>query len=276
MTSSEKNPVRLFSSDLNGTLVHQHTMMDMIRLGFPDEPRKFTRAKAAFDQQTSGRLSIRDAFDIAGPLTKGLSLRTAIEYAGRQMRFIDGFDSFLQALQHRNIRLVINSTGYTVTGYAIRCMFGADVIFDLICNRLVFGWKGDPGRVIDESTLEKMVQDYFLGDKINTVFDEILAVGKVELKVSDENKKARLIFDLADRLKIPRRQVAHMGDTMGDCRAIIGVAESGGVGIAFNYNQALEDYITNTLTRRQVSGKIILVEPRNMNANLAAVLNALF
>lgn len=68
--------IQLVSSDLNGTLVHQHTMMDMIRLGFPGEPERFKNSKDAFTRQTAGLLSMKETFAIAAPLTKGLRLRT--------------------------------------------------------------------------------------------------------------------------------------------------------------------------------------------------------
>jgi hypothetical protein len=95
--------IRLVSCDLNGTLVYQHTMMDMIRVGFPDEPERYTHAKDAFTKQTSGNLSMEASFGIAGPLTKGLRLRTAIDYALTEMRFVDGFEDFIKNLQQVRI-----------------------------------------------------------------------------------------------------------------------------------------------------------------------------
>jgi hypothetical protein len=46
------NMIRLVSIDLNGTLVHRQAMMDMIRVGFPDEPERYTHAKDAVSVQT--------------------------------------------------------------------------------------------------------------------------------------------------------------------------------------------------------------------------------
>ncbi|MCX8012173.1 MAG: hypothetical protein N3A64_03340 [Desulfobacterota bacterium] len=70
MNKQQNETIKLISCDLNGTLVHQHTMVDIIRWAFPAEPERFERAKKAFLQQASGHLSIKEVFAIAGPLTR--------------------------------------------------------------------------------------------------------------------------------------------------------------------------------------------------------------
>jgi hypothetical protein len=45
-------------------------MMDMVRVYFSDQPERFEKAKEAFNKQTSGLLSMKEAFAIAGPLTR--------------------------------------------------------------------------------------------------------------------------------------------------------------------------------------------------------------
>ncbi len=40
--------IQLVSSDLNGTLVHPHTMMDMIRVGFPLSPNGLKQQRMHF------------------------------------------------------------------------------------------------------------------------------------------------------------------------------------------------------------------------------------
>ena len=57
-------PVRLLSSDLNGTLVRPHTMQEMILFAFPGEPERYERARTAFGSQTEGRLSMEETFQI--------------------------------------------------------------------------------------------------------------------------------------------------------------------------------------------------------------------
>src|SRR3989344_6331454 len=132
---------KLVSSDLNGTLVHQHTMSDMIRLYCGEE--KFRQADAVFKRQTSGTATMEEAFANAGPLTKGLTLRQAIEYTQHEMKYVNGFAEFLDALHQRNIPFVINSTGYSVTIHAIRALAGRDKIHGQIGNTLEFGIDGD-------------------------------------------------------------------------------------------------------------------------------------
>ena len=60
-----KTNIQLVSSDLNGTLVHQHTMSDMIRLYIGKE--QFEKANEVFKKQTSGTASMEEAFQNAEP-----------------------------------------------------------------------------------------------------------------------------------------------------------------------------------------------------------------
>ena len=267
--------IKLVSCDLNGTLVHQHTMMDMIRVCFPHEPQRYEKAKEAFTRQTSGLLSMEESFAIAGPLTKGLSLRNAIQYAETEMRFLDGFEEFLSFLETNKIYFVINSTGYSVTTEVVKILYGREKIYGVICNRLVFGRGGDAHQAIDESALSQLVADYFLDKKSEPGYDEIQAVGKVELGIQDEKEKAKLLFAIARKLDLPQTAICHIGDTMGDSRGIWEVARNGGLGIAFNYNQALKDYLENTQPKEKISGKILLVEPKKETSSLKVLLDIL-
>ena len=262
--------IRLVSSDLNGTLVHQHTMMDMIRVGFPDEPERFERVKEAFTKQTSGNLSMEAAFNIAGPLTRGLRLRTAIEYTLTEMKFLDGFEEFIRTLRQNDIRFVINSTGYSITTEAIKAVYGPEYFHGVICNRLIFG--SDSSHILEEKELSELVMKYVHGEKKSSVYDEISAVGAVELGIRNENEKARLIFEMADRLKIPRSAIAHIGDTMGDSGGICEVARHGGIGIAFNYNDALRAYLEGILKTEPISGKILLISPKSAPSDIRSLL----
>jgi hypothetical protein len=262
--------IRLVSSDLNGTLVHQHTMMDMIRVGFPDEPERYIRAKEAFTKQTSGNLSIEEAFGIAGPLTKGLRLRTAIDYALTEMRFLDGFEDFIKILYQNRILFVINSTCYSITNEVIKAVYGPQYFYDVICNRLLFGY--DSSTIIQEKKISELVARYIGGEKENRIYDEISAVGTVELGIQDENDKAQLLFNIAGRQGFDRASLAHIGDTMGDSGGIYEVARHGGIGIAFNYNDALKSYLEKKLSAEPVSGKIFMISPKSELADIRSVL----
>jgi len=269
-------PIRLVSCDLNGTLVHQHTMMDMIRTGFPHHPDRYEKARDVFTRQTAGLLSMEKTFRIAGPLTQGLSLRKAIEYALNEMHFLEGFEIFLSAIEEKDVYFVINSTGYTLTTEVIKILRGAEKFYDVICNRLVFGWQGNSGREIEEDALSEFVRHYFSDKKENKVYDEILATGEVELRIRDEKEKARLIFGIAGKADIPRAAIAHIGDTMGDSRCICEVAKNGGLGIAFNYNKALKDHLEIVLENNEISGQIILSQEKSKTSDLRSLLEVLF
>ncbi|MFH0811641.1 MAG: haloacid dehalogenase-like hydrolase [Pseudomonadota bacterium] len=271
----ERENIRLVSSDLNGTLVHQHTMMDMIRVYFPQQPERYEKADEAFTKQTAGLLSMKEAFAIAGPLTKGLSLRNAIEYVTEEMRFLEGFEDLITTLSKHGKQFVINSTGYSVTTEATKALYGSEKIYGVICNRLIFAWDGDPRRPIDEAHLCQLVRNYFLGKKEETLYDETLATGEVELGIQDEGEKATLLFTIAERLKIPRTAIAHIGDTMGDSAGIYEIARNGGLGIAFNYNEALKQYLEPVLEQEKILGEIILVEPKSKRADLRKLLKML-
>ncbi|MFH0812622.1 MAG: haloacid dehalogenase-like hydrolase [Pseudomonadota bacterium] len=267
--------IHLVSCDLNGTLVHQHTMMDMIRVYFPQGPERYEKAKEAFTRQTAGLLSMKEAFAIAGPLTKGLSLRNAIEYVTEEMRFLEGFEDLITTLSKHGKQFVINSTGYSVTTEVIKELYGPEKIYNVICNRLMFAWSGDSHKTIDEVNLSQLVREYFLGKKDETLYDEILATGEVELGIQDEGEKATLLFTIAERLKIPRTAIAHIGDTMGDSAGICEVARNGGLGIAFNYNEALKQYLEPVLEQEKILGEIILVEPKSKRTDLRKLLKML-
>ncbi|WAC08581.1 MAG: haloacid dehalogenase-like hydrolase [Thermodesulfobacteriota bacterium] len=268
MRRSITTNIALVSCDLNGTLVHQHTMMDMIRVYFPDQPERFKKAKEAFNKQTSGLLSMKEAFAIAGPLTRGLSLRNAIRYAVKEMNFLEGFELFISTLYEKGIYFIINSTGYSITTEVIKAIYGPEKIYAVICNRLIFGWGGRNHKVIDEAELSQRVKKYFRGSEKEKSYDEILATGQVKLGIQDEREKVNLLFTIADTLKIPRQAIAHIGDTMGDSVGISDVARNGGLGIAFNYNQALKNYLEKILKNENFLGTILLIEPKKETSSL--------
>lgn len=267
--------IRIVSSDLNGTLVHRHTMSDMIRLAFPDDPARYEKAKDGFAQQTSGHLSMKETFEIAGPLTKGLSLRKAVEYARSEMRFLTGFEELLSAFRRKGIYFVINSTGYSVTTEVIRAVYGPEKIHEVVCNRLIFGYEGQAEKAISDAVLSDLVKNYFLGHHAEKIYDELLATGEVELGIRDESQKAKQLFKIADRLNIPRTDLVHIGDTMGDSRGIYETALNGGLGIGFNYNDALKIYLEEILRREKLPGEILLIEPKSEISDLGRILEIL-
>ncbi|MBI2573131.1 hypothetical protein HYV86_04690 [Candidatus Woesearchaeota archaeon] len=269
------NPRLIVSSDLNGTLVHQHTMSDMIRIYLGAE--KFAKAEPVFKRQTSGLATMEEAFGNAGPLTRGLTLRQAIEYTRTNMKYVDGFHEFVGELAQGEIPLIVNSTGYSVSIHAIRAQVGLDKIHGQIGNNLVFGMYGLDSIEINDQDLEGEIRKYFSDPSYATwpIYDCIQATGEVRLGIANEDAKAELLAAyVAQHFPgVQPRQLVHIGDTMGDSGGIVGVARMGGTGIAFNYNAPLETYLRERIaTEPHLANRIHFVDPKGPNSDLRNVL----
>ena len=262
--------VKIVSSDLNGTLVHQHTMSDMIKVYLGEE--KFKKADVVFKKQTSGTATMEEAFENAGPLTRGLTLRQALEYTEYEMNYVNGFSHFIDLLQARNIPFIINSTGYDVTIFAIRALVGKNKIHGSIGNTLEFAEEGSIGAVVKLEELEEMVDDFFTKDRTKPIYDSIKATGRVHLGILNEGAKAKLLLEYVQRNfpSVQSEGLMHMGDTIGDVGGIVGVAQAGGIGIAFNYNQALKDRLDDEL-QKDPEKKIYFVDKKGLNSDLRNV-----
>lgn len=233
---------------------------------------KFRKAEEVFKRQTNGTATMQEAFGTAGPLTKGLTLRQAIEYAISTMRFVDGFREFIAFLQMRNIPLIVNSTGYSVTIYVMQAMLGKGKIWGHIGNELKFGMSGLPDKTITEAELERMVYnyvDYLEGGKL---YDEIQATGEIVLGIVDEAAKADLLLGYVAKhfSSHESKHLVHMGDTMGDSGGIAGIARLGGTGIAFNYNETLEMFLR--AQPKDVLEHTHFVDPKGESSDLRNVL----
>ena len=265
--------IQLLSSDLNGTLVSEHTMSHMILLYIGKE--QYAKANQVFQKQTQGQATMAEAFSTAAPLTCSLTLRQAIEYTKTHMHYIPGFHDLITFLAQNHIPLIINSTGYSVTIYAIREQIGRDKIHGSIGNRLCFGLDGDVAQTLTEPELEQRVREYFTQDAVaqDPIYDRITATGKIELGITDEAAKASLLLAYVHEHfpHIKPENIAHMGDTIGDLGGIVGIAEQGGTGIAFNYNTPLAAALQQRM-RKPLSGKIHLVDPKSEHADLRNIL----
>lgn len=269
--------IALVSSDLNGTLVHQHTMSDMIRLYVGNA--QFQAADAVFKRQTSGTATMEEAFSNAGPLTRGLTLKQALLYVQNHMSYVNGFSQFVDMLHTCGIPFVINSTGYSVTIHAIRAQIGKDKIHGYIGNVLEFGLDGDPASALTEDELSKRVDSFFEHPKQqdNDAYSRIKATGVVRLGIQDEAAKASLLLDYARRNfpDVSPDQMVHMGDTMGDSGGITGVLAVGGHGIAFNYNTALAEHLNGYRAAGNSAGVLHLVDHKSETSDLRNVLKVL-
>ena len=266
--------IKLISADLNGTLVHQHTMSDMIRVYKSEED--FKKADYIFKKQTKGMVTIKEAFKIAGQLSKGITLRQAIEYAQKNMEYLKGLKELLEFLSKKKIPFIINSTGYSVTFYCIQEKFGAEKIHGFIGNSLLFGYDGETEKKISEKELRKKIKAYFSGKNSskNKDYDKIKATGKVDLLIRNEEVKASLVLRyIREHFKnISINQVAHIGDTMGDSWGIFNIAKAGGLGIAFNYNKELENFLKRKLENESIKGKIIFIDKKSEEADLQNII----
>lgn len=258
--------IKLVFSDLAGTLIFNHPPSELIRLFIGEE--EFKKADAVFKRQMSGTASIEEAFRVAGELTTGLPLRNAIEYGADNLRYVDGLNEYLDFLSSKKIPLVINSTVYSVVYYAMRNKKGKEKINGFIGNNLIFRDSRN-GSILSEEELETKVGEYFHNpDDIS--FNEIEATGQVDLGVKDESAKAALALEYA-RKHFPRltsSQIAHIGDTMSDAQGIYQIARAGGVGIAFNYNDALREFLEGKIKTERIPGQIKFVDPKSPNPDL--------
>jgi len=295
---------KVVSSDLNGTCTtttkeqvlykdtmgtSDHTMSHM--LGFYVGTEAFQEAFRVFKQQTSGRATMQEAFGTAAHFYRGITLRQAIEYTQpRQvvptpqnnpqlMQYIAGFWDFLAHCAQQNVPFVINSTGYSVTIAAIkeearRRFNGQSVIHGQIGNRLIFAEKPHPGLVLSERELETLVRDFF-DNPADPIYDEIIATGHIELGLPTEAAKAEILLKEYVPHHFPEvkpEEVMHIGDTFGDFGGILGVAQAGGKGVAFNYNQALEDRLKIEIAQNPaIKDHVYFIEPKNEKSDFGKI-----
>ena len=249
-------------------------MSDMIRIYKSEED--FKKADNIFKKQTAGTATMEEAFKAAGPLSKGITLRQAIMYTQNHMRYLKGFGEFLEFLKNTRIPLVINSTGYTVTFYCMQEKFGTEKMHGFIGNYMQFGYYGNAEKKITEKELREKVKDFF-SEKNNSEskeYDEIKATDKIKLGLKNEEAKASLILKYAKKhfKNISASEIAHIGDTMGDSGGILGIAKLGGLGIAFNYNDELENFLKNKIKNEKILGKIIFVNKKSEEADLQHII----
>jgi phosphoserine phosphatase len=244
-------------------------MQEMIRYGFPNEPKRYRLAREAFSAQVRGRLSVAEAFSIAGRQTRGLTLEAAIHYSAREVQPMDGFHELMRFIRDSSMNFCIVSTGYTVTLYSIRYSHSMPS-FHMRCNRLLFA--ADTSNVLEEEALEELVRRRIEGDSSLDLCHRYRATGEIELLIGDEADKPALIMEVAQRLGVKPQEIAHVGDTMGDSQGILQIARAGGLGIAFNYNEELEAFLKREGGEELDSGNIVLVDPKGKGADLSHVI----
>jgi hypothetical protein len=173
-------------------------------------------------------------------------------------------------LKEQQIPTAVVSTAYSVTLHTLRHGIRTSN-FLLRCNRLIFAM--EDGREILEGELENLVHSYIEepGLRSEKAFGTIRATGEVILGIRDEADKARVALTMAESLGISPSRTMHMGDTMGDSIGILEVAKAGGIGVAFNYNHSLEEFLRSEARREIEAGHIVLIDPKGPNSNLRNV-----
>ncbi len=258
-------------SDLNGTLTRYDTMPDLAQRASAE---RYASAHAIFLDQTSGLISPEESIRQVARLTEGLTLKDAIDYSSR-LKYVDGFDELISALHGSGTALVLNSTGYSVTFYAMRHSLNAahrrrgdEVLHGWIGNSLLFA---DGSELLGEEMLEDLVGRYLSG-KGGAQGDlaRYTATGEVDIRIAREADK----FTHLERYKeehfpdMAWQCVSAMGDSYTDNAMLLGVAQRGGRGIAFNFNPMLERRL------RSASGsqdRIFFIEKKAEYSNLAQV-----
>ena len=121
---------------------------------------------------------------------------------------------------------------------------------------------------------KKKVEIYFANPEASKdkSYDQIKATGEIELGIINEDAKTKLIIEYAKKyfLELKPNQIIHIGDAMGDSKGIYGIAQKGGLGIAFNYNKTLEEFLKEKIKKEELNIKMI--DAKGKKSNLKHVL----
>ena len=227
---------KLISFDVNGVLTPDLTMAKLSGLR-----GNYKIAEKILKLQTSGKKSLKEAFKELGNLTKGISLRQAIKYS-LGMPLTKGVERLIRVLSNKEIIMVLNTTGYSITMHILnkRLEISNKIPFKLVaCNNLIFSKDNE---LVKDPYLKNLITLYFKNPN-SKIYDDIRSNGIVEFGINDESEKSIFIKKWSKLLKINLKNVVHVGDSMGDCHALKFIAENNGLGIAFNPNKALLEFI---------------------------------
>jgi hypothetical protein len=201
---------RMVVLELEGAAVHGHTPSELIRAGFPFEPERCEKALDLHEKESAGDAKPEEALVQYSNLARGLSLRRAIEYATFKMRFVNGFDIFIQTLYQKNIPVLLISSGFTIITEAVRQLHGPDRFLSVAANPLVFGVKKRSETVISEEKLMSLVQRYFHRARDHQAYDKMAATGDCTVLIAGPLQKASWILELAMHLNIPFQAVTYV------------------------------------------------------------------
>ena len=262
--------------ELDGSAVHDHTPSELIRAGFPLQPERYEQAFDLFQRENTGNVKPEEALLQYASTTRGLTLRRAIEYATFKMRFIKGFDTFIEILNQKNVPLLLVSSGFSIVTEVIRQLYGPDRFQAVLSNALAFGLKKDPKAIISEKKLITLVQRYFHRSRGHQAYDKIVATGECNAVNSDPVQKAGFFAEMAAGLNIPFEAVNYVCSSFKDRETFLAVVRLGGRVIAFNYEESLKDTIQEKQGDNHLENKIKWTTPKSRRANLRCVFETLF
>jgi len=185
--------------DVNVVLIPYHSIISLAEyVGAEEEVSRYIKG------HTSGMISMSQALAEACKQLKGLKRSQAIEHA-KTMDLMEGAREMVAALRNEGILLGIITTGFDITMNILNERLGNNFKY-VICNELIF--KND------------------------------VATGEVKLNVKENEYKAEILRELAEKEGIGMDQTIAVGDSMGD-QNMLDAAE---LGIAFNPNKELIEY----------------------------------
>lgn len=260
--------------ELEGAVVHDHTPSKLIQAGFPLQPERYEQASDLYQKENTGAMKPEEALPQYATLASGLSLRRAIEYATFKMRFVNGFDTFIEMLYRKNIPVVLVSSGFSIITEAVRQLYGPDRFQAVMANPLVFGLQKDPETVISEEKLMSLVARYLHRARDHQAYDKMAATGNCSVVSADPLQKAGLVAELAGRLNMPFEAITYVCSNLKDRETLLSITQSNGRAVVFNFEELMETKLREGATNNQ--NRIQFTEPKSRRANLRRVFEILF
>jgi phosphoserine phosphatase len=190
---------KLVIFDVNIVLITTHSIIDLAEyVGMREEVNRYITG------HTSGMISMSQALANACKQLKGLRRSQVVEHA-EKMEIMNGAQEMVNALRKEGIVMGLITTGFKTT-------------MDMLNKRL-----GNPFKYIVCNEL---------------VFKDGVATGEVEFSVMENDAKAEILHQLAEKEGLGMNQTVAVGDSMGDQNML----DAAGLGIAFNPNKALIEY----------------------------------
>jgi len=215
--------------DLNGVLTQENTIIEIARF-----TNNYEKVKEVITSQTLGKMSIEKAFKKVGKLINGISLKQIVDYVNN-VSLMPKIREMATSLRKRGILLVIITTGFRTLIKLINKKVGN--FFNLIiANDLVF--ISGKGKVLSQKEIDNVIKRNNPKE-----MEKIKTNGEIELKISDPDKKTEYLKKTILDKGLDISQCAAVGDSMGDSDMIKICGSEGGLGIAFNPNSSLLEYV---------------------------------